>query len=146
MAFRLADHTADIAIEAEAATLGDALSEAAQALVCVVTGRDSPKVVGPLYEEASFSLEAPDRPSLVVAFLAELLWLLASKDVLWAGGGVAVEDQPDGGLKLTARGNTVRYDASRHGRGVEVKAVTYHDLRCERGKDGRWRLHVLLDV
>jgi SHS2 domain-containing protein len=39
----------------------------------------------------------------------------------------------------------VRHDPARHGRGVEVKAVTYHGLRFGRTESG-WELWVLLDI
>jgi len=83
---------------------------------------------------------------LLVAFLSELLWLLESKDLLWAGGGAEVDEGPDGGLRLRADANAVRYDPTLHGRGVEVKAVTYHGLKVDRLRDGRWRIQVILDV
>jgi len=142
--FRLVEHTADLAIAAEAATREGALADAALGLTAVLTGRPDAHDARP-DREARFTVDAPDAAALVVAFLSELLWLHESEDLLWLGGGVALSDLPEGGLRLEASGNVVRHDPVRHGRGIEVKAVTYHGLRFAReGK--QWNLWVLLDV
>lgn len=144
--FRLVDHTADLAIEASGATRDEVLAEAALALTQVLTGRP-PTHGGPRPDrEATFHVDAPDAAALVVAFLSELLWLNESQDLVWLGGGVRVQELDDGGLRLEARGNAAKHDPARHGRGVEVKAVTYHGLRFGRGRDGHWELWVLLDI
>lgn len=144
--FRLVDHTADLAIEAAGDTRDEVLAEAALALTQVLTGR--PQAHGSLRpdRETSFHVDAPDESALVVAFLSELLWLNESEDLLWMGGGVTVTPLDDGGLRLTAKGNVARHDPKMHGRGVEVKAVTYHGLKFGRGRDGKWQLWVLLDI
>ena len=144
MSFRLVDHTADLAIEAVAPTREAVLEEAALGLTSVLTGRPDAHAARP-EREAAFDVDAPDAAALVVAFLSELLWLHESEDLLWLGGGVRVSDLPDGGLRLSAKGNVARHDPVRHGRGVEVKAVTYHGLRFAR-EGAAWRLWVLLDV
>jgi SHS2 domain-containing protein len=138
--YRLLDHTADLMIEAEGPTRDAALGEAARALVRVVTGKDPHARPD---QEVVFQVEAPDAGSLVVAFLSEVLWILESQGVLWLGGGVHIEE--DGILRALARGNGVRYDPMRHGRGVEVKAVTYHALEFG-PHGGGWRLRVVLDI
>lgn len=142
--YRLADHTADLAIEAEGDDRGEALSEAALALTCILTGRDAPHKLGNPDREAEFVVEAPDLDALAVAFLAELLWLHESEDLLWVGGGVQVEEAGEL-VRARAAGNVLRHAPHQHGRGVEVKAVTYHGLRFVR-EGSQWRLWVLLDI
>ncbi len=144
--FRLVDHTADLAIEATGKTRAEALQEAALGLSSVLCGRTDPRSKAQPDREIHFALEVPDAPSLVVAFLSELLWLHESEDLLWLGGGVTVTATPKGMLKVEATGNGVHHDPTLHGRGIEVKAVTYHDLRFEQDKKGVWQLWVLLDV
>jgi SHS2 domain-containing protein len=143
--FRLVDHTADLAIEAEADTRDAVLGEAALALTQVLTGR-APHHSTPPDREMRFTVDAPDEAALVVAFLSELLWLNESEDLLWLGGGVQVAPLGEGGFRLTAAGNVAQHDPVKHGRGVEVKAVTYHGLRFGRQRDGMWNLWVLLDI
>ena len=142
MAHRLFDHTADIGIDADGATHGEALAEAGLALTELVTGKPVHTILPD--QEVQVVVEAPDETMLAVAFLAELLWLLESKDLLWLGGGVEVTPQRDG-LRAVAKGNCAAYDPDRHGRGVEVKAVTYHGL-VSRREGARWHVRVLLDI
>lgn len=147
--FRLVDHTADLAIEATGASREEVLAEAALALMQVLTGRAHVHEAGPAgrpQKEIAFHVDAPDEAALVVAFLSELLWLHESADLIWLGGGVRVTPLDDGGVRLEAVGNAAPHDPARHGRGVEVKAVTYHGLRFGRGRDGQWQLWVLLDI
>jgi SHS2 domain-containing protein len=145
VAFRLVDHTADLGIEAEGASLEEVLEDAARGLTAVLSGHKEVHALGRPDRELSFAVEAPDRVALMVAFLSELLWHFESTDLLWLGGGVRLGTGREGIARLEARGNAVRHDPARHGRGVEVKAVTYHDARLETA-DGRWRLRVLLDI
>ncbi|MHB8632875.1 MAG: archease [Thermoplasmatota archaeon] len=145
---RLLAHTADVQIEAEGASREEALAEAALALGEVVTGRPASHRLRP-DREVTFVVEAPDLGALAVAFLAELLWILESQDTLWLEGGVRIatiaEPPAASGLRLTASGNGALYDPVRHGRGTEVKAVTYHALEFAPIKAG-WRLCVVLDI
>jgi SHS2 domain-containing protein len=39
-----------------------------------------------------------------------------------------------------------RYDPERHAEGLDLKAVTRHEARFERGEDGVWRGQVVFDI
>lgn len=143
--FRLVDHTADLAIAATGPSREAVLADAALGITAVLTGRPEVHALGAPDQEMHFVLEAPDAPSLLVAVLSELLWLHESEDLLWSGGGFTLSTTAGGLHRAEARGNGVRHDPARHGRGVEVKAVTYHGLRWER-VGPEWDLWVLLDI
>ncbi len=143
VAFRLVDHTADVAIEATAPDREAALAEAGLGLTCVLTGLAEPGLEPGLAGEP-LAIEAPDLPALAVAFLAELLWLVDSEDLLWVGGDVKITDGPHGPV-LEAWPKLATLDPTRHGAGVEVKAVTYHGVVFEQRGAG-WTLQVLLDI
>lgn len=143
MKYRIFEHTADLGIEAFGDDAGEALAQAAQALSEVVTGNESLHAHRP-DGELAFHVTAPDRDALAVAFLSELLWFLESESMLWLSGGVEVAEGPDG-WTARAQGNGAVYRPERHGQGVEVKAVTYHDLAFGPAQ-GRWRARVLLDI
>ena len=144
MPYRIVEHTADVGIEATGPDAGTALADAGTGLASLLVDRDDPRDLRP-DRELDLEVEAPDLPALAVAFLSELLWRLESEDVLWISGGAEVEEDGQGMWRARAHGNAVDYDPARHGEGVEVKAVTYHDLVFEE-KAGGWRLKVLLDV
>lgn len=151
MTWRLVDHTADVAIECDGPTRGAVLADAATALACVVTGAPDPRTWR-ADAVVEVSVEAPDEGALAVAWLSEVLWLLEEKGLLWVTGGVDAGGADAGGWKAVASGNAVHYDPAVHGRGVEVKAITYHDLALARnrkpGAHGRkaWHLRVVLDI
>jgi len=145
--FRITEHTADLGLEADGASEGEVLAQAALALTSVLTGKPHPHTLARPDRELRFKVEAPDRAALAVAFLSEVLWAFESQDLLWLGGGVDVGPGEDGTLRATASGNACVHEASQHGRGVEVKAVTYHDLSFEpAGRGHGWRLRVILDI
>lgn len=146
MPYRLVDHTADLAIEATGPSRDAVLQDAALGLTQVLAGIAPDRIGAQAERKVSFHVDAPDPASLVVAFLSELLWLHESEDLLWLGGRVAVSSLDDGGVRAQAEGQALVHDPTRHGRGVEVKAVTYHGLEFGAGADGQWRLWVLLDV
>lgn len=143
MTWRIAPHTADLAIESEGSDEGAALAEAAVALTHVLTEAADPRILGG-DQEMTFRIEAPDHESLAVAFVSELLWLVEADGLLWTGGGVSTGSTADG-VFAEASGNGVVHDPVRHGRGTEVKAVTYHDLLSKQ-VGPNWQLRVLLDI
>ncbi len=145
MSYRLLDHTADLGLEATGTSREETFEWAALGLTHVLTGKPQPHAKIRPDRELVFFVEAPDPAALVVAFLSELLWYFESEDLLWLGGGVTFGTSRDGILRLDVRANACVHQIARDGRGVEVKAVTYHDL--EFAKHGHeWRLRVLLDI
>lgn len=118
--------------------------EAAHGLAEVIAGtrlHDHPREE---LVERVFFVEAPDRESLLVAWLSELVWLFESERLLWAGGGARLSTVEDA-IRMDVAGNLARYDPAIHGGGVEVKAVTYHGVVF--GPEGeRWRARVILDI
>jgi SHS2 domain-containing protein len=138
------EHTADVGIEAEGVDAGACLADAATAVTSVLCGDPHPEKLGSEHL-VPLKIEAPDLQSLAVAVLAEVIWLKESRDLLITSSKLHVEPA---GEVWRARGDAsaVRYDPARHGRGVEVKAVTYHQVMFERDHAGTWRLRVFLDL
>jgi len=132
---RTFEHTADIGLAIEAESLDAAFGEAALALVEVVTGGALP----PAREERTFAVEAGMREQLLVRFLSRLLVEFDGDGFL--PGAVEVT-LVDGRLAATLRGAT--WDAERDGYGVEVKAISYHELQVEPGPPAQ--LRVILDL
>jgi SHS2 domain-containing protein len=134
--FEILEHTADIGLRLTARTPGEIFEAAAEGLA-VLQGAWFPG------EGVAHQVEvaAADREALLVAWLDELLYLQDAEDVVF--GGFHVEEEGD--RRLRARMLT----APRGDRGLEaagVKAATYHRLRFERERNGRWSADVYLDV
>jgi SHS2 domain-containing protein len=128
------DHTADLAIELWAPDEPALLVEGARALVELLT--DGATVDGTTARVVA--LEALDAEDRLVRWLAEVLYLATTEGFLVCDAALELS-----GSRL--RG-TVRGQADAAERLVtEIKAVTYHDLRLERGPAG-FRARVVFDV
>jgi len=133
--YRQLDHTADTGIETTAPTLPEVLARAARAMFDLMYGSiDSPPSV-----TFSFRVPSEDPPQLLYDILAELLWRAEAREV----AVTEVEVSLDAGAAVV-RAAGVPFDRVRLA-GPPIKAVTWHDLACERRGDG-WYARVLFDV
>ncbi|MDE2993802.1 MAG: archease [Chloroflexota bacterium] len=135
--FELIEHPADVGIRVYGRGLAALFTHAALGLCSLVTDTDT------VLERETRSVEvaAPDRESLLVAWLSEVLWLIEAEDLLFAR--FTIESLSDTGLAATAYGEPA--DPQRHPyRGV-IKAVTYHQLQL-RQQAGTWSTNIIFDV
>jgi SHS2 domain-containing protein len=130
------EHTADIGIRARAASLNDLFADAARGWFSVIVA--NPESIRPL-EEASFRINGDHYDDLLRDWLAELLYAMATRRLVFSDFNVRVEP---GGLAATARGEPI--DPQRH-QLVEVKAITYHGLKVQQEGDG-WLAEVIVDI
>lgn len=133
--YSIVSHTADTGIETSARTLAEAIGNAAFAMFDLMY--DLSRV--PTEMAVTFVVGAPSPEDLLVDVLSELLLRSETDDVVFAA--ISVQE--------SARRATV--DASgatalgRELRGPPIKAVTYHELRCE-PTGGGWAVRVIFDV
>ena len=130
------EHTADIGLAVEAPSLEVAFGEAALALVEVITGSALP----PVEQQRTLDVTAESREQLLVQFLSRLLVEFDGDGFL--PGRVQVSLTSVGSLTATLEGAT--WEPTRDGYGVEVKAISYHDLQVEPGPPAQ--LRVILDL
>jgi protein archease len=131
------EHTADIGLRARAPDLNSLFAEAAKAFFSVIVenGEEVRAV-----DEFSITVEADARDDLLYDWLAELLYLFDTEHVLLCEFDVTVRD---GGLNATVRGEPI--DSTRHRLDMEVKAITYHELKVEQNGD-EWLAEVIIDL
>lgn len=133
--FEILEHTADVGLRLTGDTREDVFEAAARGLADL-EGSWFPGEG----EERRVEVRAQDLPSLLVAWLDELLYLRDAEDAMF--GGFAVEEVED--VRVRARVRTApRGDRTLEAAGV--KAATYHGLRFERRNVG-WAADVYLDV
>ena len=133
--YEVLEHTADIGLLARGGSPEEVFREASVGMLEIAgswhpgEGREVPVAV-----------EAPDLAGVLVDWLSEVLYVQDA-------GGVSV-----GGVELeavssnTARGTvTVRPFVGDHTEGVQIKAVTYHQLNVEKDDEG-WLARVFFDV
>jgi len=146
MAWQVFEHTADLGLRVEAATLPALFEEAGRALVALLV--EEPEAV-PECKEETFALSAGDPVDLLFDWLHALLVAFELRRVLLYRTEVVLE-QPvaaEAGARaaLRARAWGAPYDPDRHRPAREVKAITYHGLDLRREADG-WVAEVVVDV
>lgn len=135
--FELFEHTADLGLRLRSSTLEELLAAAGRGLVAMLIA--NPHDVAAV-QTKTIRLAAPDDNYLLFDWLNELLYIFETEKLLLAEFDIQLQ-----GRDLTAicRGET--FDASRHQRDHEVKAITYHRLRVERTARG-WEAEVIVDI
>ncbi len=140
MGYRFLEHTADLAVEVNAASLAELFSEALRAMTDCVT--DVERVERRL--SRGFELTGEDPELLLVDWLSELLCAFEIEGQLFSTAATRI-GRRDGKLELTAEAGGEIYDPQRHPLKVLIKGVTYHGLEV-REQDGVWRATIVFDI
>lgn len=142
MSFEILEHTADLGILAKGKTPADTLEALCQGFTAVATDENPlPEATQPL----EFEVSAADWPGAIVKTLGEVLWALEDEDLLWVGGSLDVHEH-EGRIQIQGRGQGVRmHEHEGLDAGVEIKAITYHELLWEQTSEG-YQARVYLDI
>ena len=129
------EHTADVGLQADGSSLEDVFETATRGMA-TIAGAWHPGAG----EEVSIDVEARDLGGVLVEWLSEALYVQDARNASIAHvrlDGVAAEK---------ASGAVVaRPFAADPSEGVQIKAVTYHQLSVEPTEQG-WRARVFFDV
>ncbi|MHB8606106.1 MAG: archease [Thermoplasmatota archaeon] len=134
MSYEHVEHTADMAVRARGASLGEAFAEAARGTVAYMIDPGNVRAVG----ELRIELAAETLERLLHAFLDEILFIVQTNRFALAEFEVSLT-----GTSLVANVRGEAYDAERHGHLHELKAVTLHELAIDRAE---CEVFVVLDV
>jgi SHS2 domain-containing protein len=135
--FKILEHTADVGVVAHGRTLTEAFVHAAEGMFSVMVNLNGVREE----EERSLAVEAHDWPSLLVAWLSELIYFSDVDSLVFKRFEIS-QMQPYS-LRATAYGE--KMDRQRHELGAGVKAITHHMLEVDEDEDG-YRVQVLLDI
>jgi len=135
-------HGADVGVRGRGATPGEAFAGAALALEALFA-RDPASVRAE--REETFDCQAPELEGLLVDFLDELIFLFATRRLVFCRFDVVVEEDTPGEFSLRAKAFGERWNPSRHEATVEPKGATFTALRVGREKDG-WVAQCVVDV
>ncbi len=138
----LFEHGADVGVRGRGRTAEEAFAGAGAALSSLWAS--DPSSVRPAVE-AGVTCEAADLERLLVAFLDELIYLFATRRLLFARLEVRIGVSPGGRFRLDARGSGERFDPRRHESTVEPKGATLTALRVRPEEDG-WLAQCVVDV
>ena len=131
------EHTADVGLAGDAATLGELFEAMAQGLAEFICRPDLVKREG----VRELRVQAGDVEALLVDFLGEVANVIQTDRFMVAS--VKVSRMDDNAVKAELAGEP--YDPRRHRYRHEVKAVTYHRLKVAQ-ENGKWIARVILDV
>ena len=132
------EHTADIGIEIESPTLSDAFQEVSLSFSEIITGGSLPEVL----TSKEVFLESDNLDSLLVDFLSYLIVLFDTDDFI--AGSAKLEISKKNSFQLDGKLVGEIYNQDKHGYGVEIKAISYHQLLVQEGPPAR--LRVILDL
>ena len=139
MAYKFLEHTADVKIHAEGASLEEAFTDTALALREVMAG----DIVILEQEERKIKIKGKDFPSLLYNFLEEFLFLLDSEKFLLSKIQKIKIDEKNFSLEATAIGD----DPKKYHFTNDVKAATYNEMIIEFDEKKKiWTCEVVLDV
>ena len=132
------EHTADIGIEIESTTLSEAFQEVSLSLSEIITGGSLPEVL----TSKEVFLESDNLDSLLVDFLSYLIVLFDTDDFIT--GSAKLEISKKNCFQIAGKLVGEIYNQDKHGYGVEIKAISYHQLLVQEGPPAH--LRVILDL
>jgi SHS2 domain-containing protein len=134
--FEILNHTADAGIIAYGSNMNEAFANAAKGMFSLITELEDVEET----EYRDTELTAPDRESLLVEWLNELIYLFDVENILFKKFDITQLSN----TQLKAKSYGAKVDSSRHKLKTGVKAATYHMLRIDRDKG--IRIQVLFDI
>jgi SHS2 domain-containing protein len=135
MSFEELSHTADVKIRARAPCLESLFSDAFDALMSIMYGKDRKGST-----KRRISLTAEDNESLLADFLSEVLFISEVDSLVFSHADITLNG---GQLCAVIEGET--FDPSRHAGGSEVKGISYSGLAITHDTNG-YILDILFDV
>jgi len=135
--YELLDHTADIGIIAFGKDLPEVFSNTAYAMFDILTYTNKIKEMG----KFDLQVSASNIEDLLVAWLDELLYRYETERLICKR--FVIDNMDDVSLHATIFGE--KLDPDRHEIKLEIKSVTYHQLKVEKTDDG-WIAQVIFDV
>ncbi|HZA40319.1 MAG TPA: archease [Actinomycetota bacterium] len=133
--YEILEHTADIGVRAHGESLAEVFECATRALA-EIAGIWRPGSG----EEVKVEVEAEDPGALLVDWLSEVLYLEDGRDAAIAG--VQMHRVAPGFASGAVSLSPLDSDPVE---GVQIKAVTYHQLLVDQGPDG-WSARVFFDI
>jgi SHS2 domain-containing protein len=131
------EHQADVGVRGLGRTPAEAFEQAAMALTATAV---DPGGVDPV-ERVTITCEAPDLELLLVDWLSRVVCEMSARRMLFSRFEVRIE-----GTCLSASAWGERVAPERHHPAVEVKGVTYHQLRVAADAEGVWTAQCVVDV
>jgi SHS2 domain-containing protein len=135
--YELIEHTADIGIKVKGKDLNELFKNSALAMFDIISEKKAPKSKKKI--KIKIELEADDLEELIVNWLNELLYLSATKELIFSDFQIKTIDNNT--LKASVTGE----DIKNYRVNAEIKAATYYELKIE-VLESRWQAQLIFDV
>jgi SHS2 domain-containing protein len=135
MPYEVLEHTADLRFRVTGRTLPEAFAEAARAVCETMAPNCTPGAAVRRIE-----VESPDRETLLLDFLSELLYLADAESLAFCSFQVEMV-----GNRLTALCRGEEFRREKHGGGEEIKGISYSGLSLY-SEGERYILEFIADV
>ena len=135
--FEILDHTADVGVRAWGKGPAEALRNASLGMLQLIYDPSTVKI----NESREIEAVGRDWPSLLVAFLQEVLYLVEAEG--WAIRDLEMVEVSEYRARARLQGEDL--DPERHLVSGEIKAPTYHMIKFEKDND-HWTAQVYFDV
>lgn len=141
--YEILEHPADVGFLAYGATLAELFENSALAMSSLACAPE--KIKERLQRQ--INARGSDIESLLYAWLAEVLAIADSEQLVFRSVSVLELNEPSGRVAGEVRGvaHGERFDRERHAAGTYIKAVTLHQFQVERSGKG-FRARVFLDL
>jgi len=131
--YEIIDHTADVGLKANGATLKELFENAAKGMFEIIGGAGLVKAERlKLKREIRIKKEVEALEELLVDWLSELLYIFNRDKVLFSAFEIS-ELNNDG---LSGKASGIKTDSTDTRLQTEIKAVTFHNLKIEENKNG----------
>jgi SHS2 domain-containing protein len=137
MNYEILDHTADICVRVYGESFDDLLRNAARAMMDIITDREK---VNPS-QEIKIKAQGETKEELLVHWLDEILFIHQVKKMVLRDFEVHLVSETE--VRGKAFGESI--DAERHEIGLDIKAITYHNLKIE-PSDDRLKVDIVFDI
>jgi len=134
-------HPADVRFKVHGTTLEETFEQAAHAMFGVIIHKSTLECK----RSVEIELESEGLENLLYDYLSELLYLFEVEDIIFGHFKVASIEKTNSNYILHGQASGENIDQERHNFETEVKAVTYHQLKVTKEKDG-YSAHVIVDT
>lgn len=135
--YEIIDHTADVGLRVFGKDLSELFINAASGMFKIITDAKNAQAD----QTINIRLKAPNIEELFLLWLSELLYQSNVKEIIFTE--FVIESLSDKSLKAYAR--AYKFDIKKESLNVEIKAVTYHQLKVEKTGDGYFG-QVIFDI
>ena len=137
--YEIIEHTADVGIKANGATLKELFENAAKGMFDIVGGER--EIERDIKKKIEIRKEVDSIEELLVSWLSELLYIFDKEQILFRD--FKILELNDSGVTGESSGKKI--DLARTTLQTEIKAVTFHELKIKKDKTG-FSCSIIFDV